>query len=190
MLDRRNLAGIFSSALIERASPIALSEKSTPVTFAPSRAHDIVSSPKWHCRCSSDLPRTSPTSRSSIGLRRFSPALNSASRYPRDAAWIPAIWFHASRLTFSRSSIAGTPVLWTLLAAVPRDCVRRLERHHHHLVALERFRIRLAEFLAQVLDRHSLRALIVDLFLECGAPLQHHRLVRRLLGIDHQRDAR
>ena len=86
MLDWINLAGIFSSALIERASAIALSEKSTPVMLAPIRAHDIVSSPKWHCMCNSDLPRTSPTSRNSIGLRTFSPALNSASRYSGDAA--------------------------------------------------------------------------------------------------------
>ena len=38
------------------AASIAGAEKSSPVTCAPSRAHDSVSRPKWHCRCTSDEP--------------------------------------------------------------------------------------------------------------------------------------
>ena len=37
---------LLNSRLIERARSIALSEKSSPVTFAPRRAHDMVSRPK------------------------------------------------------------------------------------------------------------------------------------------------
>ena len=33
-----------------------LAEKSAPVTTAPMRAQLSVSRPKWHCRCSSDVP--------------------------------------------------------------------------------------------------------------------------------------
>ena len=39
------------------ASSTAAGEKSAPVTRAPSRAHDSVSIPKWHCRWSSDRAR-------------------------------------------------------------------------------------------------------------------------------------
>ena len=52
-----------------------MSEKSTPVAFAPSRDHDIVSIPKWHCRWGSVLPDTSPTSRRSMSLRFMRPFL-------------------------------------------------------------------------------------------------------------------
>ncbi len=60
--DRTNVAGIPTSAASPRAATIASSLKSTPVTVAPSRAHDSVSSPKWHWRWSSVLPSTLPTS--------------------------------------------------------------------------------------------------------------------------------
>ena len=64
-----------SSSLSERASDTASSEKSTPVALAPSLAHDIVSSPKWHCRWSRLLPSTSPTSSISMDWSEEAPAL-------------------------------------------------------------------------------------------------------------------
>lgn len=51
-----------SSAATPVASSMARSEKSMPVTFAPRRAHESESMPKWHWTCSRDLPATSPTS--------------------------------------------------------------------------------------------------------------------------------
>ncbi|MCZ7685250.1 MAG: hypothetical protein M5U28_43340 [Sandaracinaceae bacterium] len=58
----------------ERASSIATGEKSTPVTRAPRRAQLSVSIPKWHCRCTSDLSLTSPSSPVSIGSSAHLPA--------------------------------------------------------------------------------------------------------------------
>lgn len=40
-------------------------ERSTPTTFAPSRAQEIVSVPMWHCRWSMSIPVTSPNARRS-----------------------------------------------------------------------------------------------------------------------------
>ena len=44
------------------------------------RAQESVSMPKWHCRCSSDLPRTSPTSSTSTGLRWFGGSSESSDK--------------------------------------------------------------------------------------------------------------
>src|SRR6266849_8848141 len=80
--------------------------------------------------------------------------------------------------------------LRTLLAVVPGNSTLRLEGHHDNLVSVERLRVRLAEFLAEVRDRHPLGALVVGLLLERRAALQHHGFVGRLLGVDDQRHAR
>ena len=69
----------YAAALKERASAIERSDISTPVTMAPSRAHESVSNPKWHCRWSKDLPSTFVSSARSIGRRELAPALNSAT---------------------------------------------------------------------------------------------------------------
>src|SRR5438876_568030 len=53
-----------------RAASSAGSEKSTPVTIAPSRAQDSVSRPKWHWMCRRPLPFTSVSSSRSTGLSR------------------------------------------------------------------------------------------------------------------------
>ena len=64
-----------NSSFKPRARSIAAPEKSTPVARAPSRAQDIVSMPKWHCKCSRDLPATGPISSRSIRLMVIRPAL-------------------------------------------------------------------------------------------------------------------
>ena len=57
-----------------RRSPAG--EKSSPVTRAPSRAHDSVSRPKWHWRCTRSRPSTGPSSSISKRRRPLRPALN------------------------------------------------------------------------------------------------------------------
>ncbi len=42
------------------ASSTAAGDRSAPVTRAPSRANESVSMPKWHWRCRSERPATSP----------------------------------------------------------------------------------------------------------------------------------
>ena len=79
MSDWMKRTSMPNSAFNPRAISIAFPEKSTPVALAPSRAHDIVSMPKWHCRCSNDLPDTSPSASSSIELREMRPALKPAT---------------------------------------------------------------------------------------------------------------
>ena len=54
-------ASMPASAASPRARSTATGEKSRPVALAPRRANDSVSSPKWHCRCSTSSPSTSPT---------------------------------------------------------------------------------------------------------------------------------
>ena len=55
------------------------SERSSPVTLAPSRAQLSVSWPKWHCRWRSERPRTSPTCSSSMERSELAPALKASS---------------------------------------------------------------------------------------------------------------
>jgi hypothetical protein len=57
---------------------MAGTEKSSPLTTAPRRAQDSVSSPMWHCRCTSRRPDTEPTSRVSNGRSVDAPARNPA----------------------------------------------------------------------------------------------------------------
>ena len=58
------------------ATGVDFSEKSAPVTRAPRRAHESVSSPMWHMRCKSVLPVTSPTSVRSYSRILMSPLKN------------------------------------------------------------------------------------------------------------------
>ena len=60
--DWTNVASIPRSAASARAAATASALKSRPVTFAPRRAQESVSSPKWHWRWSSVRPSTGPIS--------------------------------------------------------------------------------------------------------------------------------
>ena len=71
-----NLAGRPSAAASEDAASMAGAEKSSPLTTAPSRAQDNVSSPMWHCRWTSERPATEPTSDTSNGRNDDAPARN------------------------------------------------------------------------------------------------------------------
>ena len=53
-------------------------EKSSPLTSAPRRAQDKVSSPIWHCRCTSRRPDTEPDLGTSNGRSVDAPARNPA----------------------------------------------------------------------------------------------------------------
>src|SRR5438477_13198066 len=86
MFDWTKVAGMPVSWLNDLARAMALSEKSTPVTIAPRLAQERESRPKWHCRCKSDLPATSPSSSSSIGRSVDFPALKLATSYHSDLA--------------------------------------------------------------------------------------------------------
>ncbi len=78
--DCTKLPGTPVSAESARAAATASPEKSSPVTSAPIRASDNVSSPKWHCRCSSFWAFTSPIPSRTMGSRMLLPALNAAVR--------------------------------------------------------------------------------------------------------------
>ncbi len=52
----KRASGKPSSSASERAAATAAGDRSTPVTRAPSRAHESVSMPKWHWRWSSERP--------------------------------------------------------------------------------------------------------------------------------------
>jgi hypothetical protein len=65
-----------SEAASDLAASIAGAEKSSPLTSAPRRAQDSVSSPMWHCRCTSRRPATGPTSATSNGCSVDAPARN------------------------------------------------------------------------------------------------------------------
>jgi len=66
----------------------------------------------------------------------------------------------------------------------------RLEGHYDNFVSVSDFAYAFRVFLAEVRNRHPLGALVVGLSLERRAPFQHHGFVRRLLGVDDQRNAR
>ena len=54
-------AGVPESSLRRVAASIDFSDRSVPVTVAPSRAQEMVSVPMWHCRWSRLFPVTSPS---------------------------------------------------------------------------------------------------------------------------------
>ena len=83
---------------IERASSIAVSEKSTPLTLAPSLAQLRESRPKWHCRWRRVLPRTSPRATSSMLWRLLLPEMNPSKSYSSELACMPTSSFQRFRL--------------------------------------------------------------------------------------------
>ena len=65
-------------------------EKSSPVTFAPSRAIEMVSVPMWHCRWARRTPRTLPisaTAKATSLLTKSGLATSSSTRYSESARW-------------------------------------------------------------------------------------------------------
>jgi len=92
-----NSASIPIFPAISPASSMAVSEKSTPVTFAPSLPQLRVSSPKWHWRCRRLFPETSPRALSSRLWRLFLPARNPVRSYSMLFAWTPTSSFQRLR---------------------------------------------------------------------------------------------
>ena len=72
--ETTNAASMPSERASEAAADTAGAEKSSPLTSAPRRAQDSVSSPMWHCRCTSRFPVTSPASAASKGRSVLAPA--------------------------------------------------------------------------------------------------------------------
>jgi hypothetical protein len=73
-----NVADKPSDAARAEAAEMAGAEKSSPLTNAPRRAQDKVSSPIWHCRWTSERPDTEPTSDVLNGRSEDAPARNPA----------------------------------------------------------------------------------------------------------------
>ena len=73
---KHDVLGVPDGPAVSEATAAAMAdgEKSRPVTVAPRRAHDRVSRPKWHCRCTSEQPSTGPSSSGSNVLRVSRPA--------------------------------------------------------------------------------------------------------------------
>ena len=98
MLECTNRASAPSPSASLRATLIASTPKSTPVTLAPSRAQHSVSTSKWYWTCKSDLPATSPTWFWIYAGILFWPALNPATSLVRARYLVPPALICRKRL--------------------------------------------------------------------------------------------
>ena len=112
-----------------RAASIAGSEKSSPVTRAPSRAQDSESRPKWHWRCTrrapvdvADLLELERAQRVRAGLEGLD-VVEVARHVQRNALVPPRAVQVAHALSVSRRGPAGSPAR---SAARPRRADHRL----------------------------------------------------------------
>ncbi len=91
-----------TSSARARACAIASPEKSAPVTTAPILAQLSVSRPKWHCRCSRDVPSwmSGPSSSRSMFVSELRPLLKPSTSYRSDSTCTPTRSSQLARFAF------------------------------------------------------------------------------------------
>src|SRR5882757_5095359 len=125
MSDAIKVASSPAAAACSRAMSIATSLISTPVTVAPSAAHESASLPDEHCRFSSRIPPTGPIASVSSGSSVEPPAAKNSGgwQFTRRAAAMPfhafRLWAVIARVSAMRPSLPGAAIQANRITAGP-----------------------------------------------------------------------